>query len=53
MQLWGHILEQVYNIISQHLLILPRRVLFIFISQFIEEVLGWKLNSRKFYYNLY
>ena len=34
-------------------LTITRRVLFIFASHFIEGIRGFKLNNRKFYYNIY
>ena len=49
----GHILKQVYNIVSQQPAISPRRVLFIFVNLFIEGIWGWKLNSLKFNFNFH
>ena len=49
----ARILKHVYNIVSQQDAISPRRVLSIFPCLFIEGIWGWKLDSRKFYYNFY
>ena len=52
-QVQGSHTQTTINIASKQYAISNRRVLLIFVSLFIEGIWCWKLNSYKFYYNLY